>query len=96
MVDGFAPGQKLTLTEDTFRFIQAVGSAVVNGDEIDFFKSPGCIAQLGFDTVGRYRWTRVGGMLRFTAMNADPCERREIFDGVSFRLIRGPVASANP
>jgi hypothetical protein len=87
MVDGYAPGQKLVLTADAFRFIQARGSAVVNGDEIDLFMSPGCISELGYDAVGRYMWTHVGSLLHFTALNADPCERRDIFNNVSFALI---------
>lgn len=87
MVDGYAPGQKLTLTADMFYFIQAKGSAVVNGDEIDFFKSPGCISALGYDAVGRYRWTLVGSVLHFKALNEDPCERKEIFNDVSFKLV---------
>lgn len=87
MVDGYAPGQKLTLTASSWYFIQATGSAVVNGDEIDFFRSPGCMDELGYDAVGRYRWTLVVKVLKFTTLNADPCDRRQIFDGVSFSFL---------
>lgn len=51
-------------------------------------KSPGCSSALQNDTVGHYRWTRVGGVvLHFKALNADPCERKDIFDDVSFKLV---------
>ena len=88
MVDGYAPGQKLTLTQGSWKFIQASGSVVMNGDEMDLFNSPGCIENLGYDAVGRYRWTLESGLLRFSALNADPCERISIFNGSSFRLVK--------
>jgi len=89
MVAGYTTevGQKLTLTQDTYRFVQARGSVVVNDDEMDLFGAPGCIDEIGYDAVGRYRWTLSEGLLRFSALNADPCERKAVFDGASFKLV---------
>lgn len=76
---------KLRLTANSYSANQAIGSAVVNGDEIDFFAAPHCDS---IDAVGRYRWTLNGDLLHFTALNDDPCERKAMFDNETYKLLQ--------
>lgn len=78
---------RLHLTADGWSFLQASGRAVVNGDEIDFFASEACEFA---DAVGRYRWSLKADVLHFEALDQDPCERRLLFDNVSYTLIAHP------
>ena len=87
-VDQGIAGPRLTLTQDSFQFMAgSSGSVVVNGDEMDLFRSPGCVADLGYDAVGRYRWKLSGGLLSFTLLNDDPCDRKYVFTG-TFKLFK--------
>lgn len=73
---------RLTLTATTYRLthdpacggLTSLGEVVVNKTEIDFFNADVCGLELP-EGVGRYRWTLDGGLLRFTAVNPDPCPR---------------------
>jgi Fibronectin type III domain len=50
------------------------GDVIVNHTEIDFFNGGVCGLPLP-DGVGRYKWTLTGGVLHFTPLNQDPCDR---------------------
>ena len=73
---------KLTFTTATYTWTSNIpdyfgggGEVVVKSSEIDFFNGRECQIQ-GLEGVGRYRWELIGGVLRFTALNNDPCPRQ--------------------
>ncbi|GAC1472139.1 MAG: hypothetical protein PVS3B2_08560 [Candidatus Dormibacteraceae bacterium] len=76
----------LSLMATSYRFHGTLppGAAdvVVNNTEMDFFNERYC--QQGPEGVGRYAWTLTGGVLRFTPLNVDPCERGAYLRNQSF------------
>lgn len=53
---------------------QSPGNVAVNGSQIDFYNSVACGIRLPAG-IGSYRWTISAGLLVFTPLNSDPCER---------------------
>ncbi len=87
--DTIPPGAEyLTLSATTYRLESAdgasTGSVVINGEEIDFFDASRCNLRLPAG-VGRYRWTLVGGVLHFAALNKDACGRAAVLADANYR-----------
>jgi len=81
----FLPGGRYTTEHPLNQFV-ARGRIAVSGATVTFGKETGSVA---CSTVGRYRWTYRGSLLRFAAI-ADACGGREIvLTAKPFKLVAG-------